>query len=235
MERDKTKSEEYFENFIAKDKNRINNFLDSIKTGSLAKDRIPAVSRKIFDLRLSIIIAKYSNGDDISKLLQDYEETLDCFSTTYSSVSDYVELIWILSIGIMIKKDKGFIEKICKMVKNDDPCDFLVDFLLKNSSLWDKQRNELKFPKPYKGLIDVINISKTNKQSSVERLKKYLEKEWYNGHRSSYWYNNHNSKHDTYFGYWSFESGALVKILNLDDTILNGVKHYPYDMVHWNK
>ena len=37
------------------------------------------------------------------------------------------------------------------------------------------------------------------------------------------------------FGYWSFESGALVKILGLDDSSLKEVQYYPYDMVHWNE
>ena len=35
-------------------------------------------------------------------------------------------------------------------------------------------------------------------------------------------------------GYWSFESGALVKVLGLDDSSLKGLPYYPYDMVHWN-
>ena len=33
------------------------------------------------------------------------------------------------------------------------------------------------------------------------------------------------------FGYWSFESGALVKILGLDDSSLKEVQYYPYDML----
>ncbi|WP_368135627.1 PoNe immunity protein domain-containing protein, partial [Bacteroides caccae] len=48
-----------------------------------------------------------------------------------------------------------------------------------------------------------------------------------------YWYNDHKYGivHD---GYWSFESGALVKVLGLDDSCLKGLPYYPYDMVHWN-
>jgi hypothetical protein len=37
------------------------------------------------------------------------------------------------------------------------------------------------------------------------------------------------------FGYWSFENGALVKILGLDDSSLKEVQYYLYDMVHWNE
>ena len=37
----------------------------------------------------------------------------------------------------------------------------------------------------------------------------------------------------TYCGYWSFEAGAIVKLLGIDDTILKDMKYYPYDLVHY--
>ncbi|WP_404479111.1 PoNe immunity protein domain-containing protein [Sphingobacterium sp. ML3W] len=36
-----------------------------------------------------------------------------------------------------------------------------------------------------------------------------------------------------YTGYWSFESGTLVKILSLDDGSCKELQYYPYDLVHW--
>lgn len=41
------------------------------------------------------------------------------------------------------------------------------------------------------------------------------------------------SKNDTYCGYWGFESGAIVKILDLDDSIIKNTSYYPYNMVHF--
>ncbi|MDD7379168.1 MAG: DUF1911 domain-containing protein [Lachnospiraceae bacterium] len=38
-----------------------------------------------------------------------------------------------------------------------------------------------------------------------------------------------------YYGYWSFEAGAIAKILNLDDSSLKDVPYYPYDLVHYKK
>ena len=32
---------------------------------------------------------------------------------------------------------------------------------------------------------------------------------------------------------WSFEAGAIAKILNLDDECLKGAKYYPYDLAHF--
>ncbi|MDO4729539.1 MAG: DUF1911 domain-containing protein, partial [Bacteroidota bacterium] len=65
--------------------------------------------------------------------------------------------------------------------------------------------------------------------------KTYLSKSWYKERSYAGWHNSHKSKHNIYTGYWSFESGALVKILGLDDTLLKDQKYYPYDMVHWQE
>ena len=43
------------------------------------------------------------------------------------------------------------------------------------------------------------------------------------------------AKEKLYYGYWSFEAGAIAKILNLDDSNLKNVPYYPYDLVHYKK
>ena len=45
----------------------------------------------------------------------------------------------------------------------------------------------------------------------------------------------HKAKEKLYYGYWSFEAGAIAKILNLDDSNLKNVPYYPYDLVHYKK
>ena len=46
---------------------------------------------------------------------------------------------------------------------------------------------------------------------------------------------SHKSSENVYYGYWSFEAGAIAKILNLDDSSLKDVPYYPYDLVHYKK
>ena len=62
-------------------------------------------------------------------------------------------------------------------------------------------------------------------------LKQILKKGWYNSRRENY--DSHNRSDYTYCGYWSFEAGAIVKLLGIDDTILKDMKYYPYDLVHY--
>ena len=58
-----------------------------------------------------------------------------------------------------------------------------------------------------------------------------MEKEWFKGHYDYEWKNAH--KEPGYVGYWSFETAAIGKILELDDTSLKGNNHYPYDLAHY--
>ncbi|MFJ1430711.1 DUF1911 domain-containing protein [Capnocytophaga canimorsus] len=134
----------------------------------------------------------------------------------------------------MLKADETSFQKLKSLVEKDNPNDYLIDFLLSSKTDWQIKNTTFKFPKPYAALQEVIDLANDNqKEKATQRLKKYLDKEWYKGHSDTGWYNSHKSKHNIYTGYWSFESGALVKILGLDDTLLKDQKYYPYDMVHW--
>ncbi|MFJ1426828.1 PoNe immunity protein domain-containing protein [Capnocytophaga canimorsus] len=65
---------------------------------------------------------------------------------------------------------------------------------------------------PYQDLSSML----INKTFTIEALKKYLSKQWYKDNKQMYWFDYHKYS-KLYFGYWSFESGALVKILGLDE------------------
>ena len=47
----------------------------------------------------------------------------------------------------------------------------------------------------------------------------------------------HNkSKQNIYYGYWSFEAGAIDKnYRKINDTQLSDTQYYPYDMVHYKE
>lgn len=97
---------------------------------------------------------------------------------------------------------------------------------------WDnKQTNgdkKLLFPKSFSTLQKVVFA-----ENKVELLKKYLSHDWYN--RDCGCYEAHKSKQNIYYGYWSFEAGAISRILSLDDSSLKDVPYYPYDIVHYKR
>ena len=70
-------------------------------------------------------------------------------------------------------------------------------------------------------------------ENKIELLKKYLNNDWYNEDCGCY--EAHKSKQNIYYGYWSFEAGAIAKILKINDTQLRDTQYYPYDMVHYKE
>lgn len=176
-----------------------------------------------------ILISKYSAGYPVLELIPDYLQGVQFMKKGWNADAGYVTMLWYLSIGVMLECHKE-LQQLSILLRELSVKDKLFSFLVNNTQ--DYASEKLLWTTPYAGLIEVIELAKTNKEKAVERLQKYLKKEWYKGHSDSGWYNDHKSKWGVHFGYWSFESGALVKILGLDDSSLQGLPYYPYDMVH---
>ncbi|WDF54384.1 PoNi-like cognate immunity protein [Mucilaginibacter sp. KACC 22063] len=233
--RDKIKDEAYFNNYVGSTTDRKRNYITRIEGLDDPKQGFINSSTTLDLFSRNILIAKYSQGEDIEKLIGDFKESVKWFELTYNSTAFYVQMLWMLSIGILLKIEQSEFDKLVELVKKDDPNDYIIDFLINSRYNWGKQSSDVKFETPYKALVDVITLAQTDKQRSVERLKQYLDKEWYKGHSDAGWYDSHKNKHNTYAGYWSWESGALVIVLGLDDSSLKDQQYYPYDMVHWNR
>ncbi|KZE38936.1 hypothetical protein AV656_08535 [Bhargavaea cecembensis] len=142
----------------------------------------------------------------------------------------YLEVVWLLSIGIMLEIDKTSLSRVKQLALIYEE-DALVNFLLNPRDSGPK--STFLFGLPYKNLLPVI--SGIDPAQQVLSLKSYLENDWYKGHRQAWWYETHHDDDIIYPGYWSFDSGAIVKILDLDDNSLKDVPYYPYDMVHFKK
>lgn len=176
-----------------------------------------------------ILISKYSAGYPVLELIPDYLQGVQFMKKGWNADAGYVTMLWYLSIGVMLECHKE-LQQLSILLRELSVKDKLFSFLVNNTQ--DYASEKLLWTTPYAGLIEVIEFAKTNKEKAVERLQKYLKKEWYKGHSDCGWYNDHKSKWGVHFGYWSFESGALVKKLGLDDSSLQGLPYYPYDMVH---
>lgn len=181
------------------------------------------------------LLATYSMGEDIDKILPLYKEIVSFMDVAWKKANGYILLVNMLSIGILLDVEDTVSHKLATIVQKDKPNDFLVNYLLRYTCKSDVPPNtdNFLFPRPYAATKEIILFAEKDKMSSVKRLKKYLSQEWYKGHSDCGWHDIHKINIFAHSGYWSFESGALVKILGLDDSSLKGVHYYPYDMVHW--
>lgn len=238
MLRDKIKDENYFKLYLDYENDRIERFTKLVE--KVFRERGPndrGAKNGFYSLKgfyINKLEAIYSLGVAISEMNSPFKKLTEIVNISWNKEGSYVEILRILSIAIMLEIEDEELDKLAELVRRDDLKDYLVDFLIRyRKPDWKQQTETFEFDVPYKSLKEVIEFSETDKQKSVERLKVYLEKEWYKGHSDAGWYDSHKSKHNIYSGYWCWESGALVKILGLDDSILKDQQYYPYDMVHW--
>ncbi|BDE82584.1 PoNi-like cognate immunity protein [Porphyromonas somerae] len=231
MLRDNFNSSENYQSNIDFDQNCISRDLKEyeVNTTSWDDERVYAQMNDLVRKNYQVFISKYSAGYPVLELIPDYLQGVQFIKKGWNADAGYVTMLWYLSIGVMLECHKE-LQQLSILLREHSVKDKLFSFLVNNTQ--DYASEKLLWTTPYAGLIEVIELAKTNKEKAVERLQKYIKKEWYKGHSDCGWYNDHKSKWGVHFGYWSFESGALVKILGLDDSSLQGLPYYPYDMVH---
>ncbi|MGK9182158.1 DUF1911 domain-containing protein [Priestia filamentosa] len=236
--RDKLKNKDYFEKYLNRQNKRIEKYKElAIKVQNERPDDSGSIKRANGYIE-SICIDKfnclYSMGRPMEVLRDFYPEIIEAMKKGWSGKYRYVDLLWVLSIGIMLDVSQIYIIELEKLVEKEKLNDYLIDFLFRyRDENWEGNTTEFIFADPYESIYYVTNAE--SRKESVEKLKDYLEKKWYEGHSDTGWYDSHENKNDIYNGYWSFESGAIAKILKLDDSALKDTPYYPYDMVHYKE
>lgn len=175
------------------------------------------------------MLATYTAGYSIEKFQEEYLKYVDSLLPIWYSNSGYDAMLWALSIGILLEIEETTFDKLVDLVRKDDPEDYLIDYLIQSRHPEWTIRINYNFPRPY-GFTRKI-IEEENSEKAVALLKEYLTKKWYQGCREEGWYDLHKENIDNYYGYWSFESGALCKIKGLDYKQLEGLPYFPYDLV----
>ncbi|MED2175938.1 PoNi-like cognate immunity protein [Bacillus thuringiensis] len=228
---------EYHKEFIEENREDIRSLEEDEKNGiqRYSKDNKSIIEGRYlanFRYEMEDIRAKYSLGEDVSVIEEDFHNAIYDLENTGSREIGYLSLIWIISLGILLETDKKNIERLKKIVDTKNMNDAVIDFLLCASDIgYTKMMNRYYKENPYAKTREIIELAQTDKKEASKRLQTYMEKEWFRGHYDYEWKNAH--KEPGYVGYWSFETAALAKILELDDTSLKDNNHYPYDLAHY--
>lgn len=237
IEEECRKGIEYHKKYIAEKKEEIKGLEEDEKNGVQRKPKdnksiIEARYLRTFRHRMEDIRAKYSLGEDISAIEEDFHYAIDNLNHIGTREVGYLDLLWMVSLGILLETDKKNLEQLSKLVEKENMNDSVIDFLLCASDIgWTKITNIYFEENPYAKTREIIELAQTDKKAASKRLQTYMEKEWLKGHYDYGWKNAH--KEPGYVGFWSFETAALAKILELDDTSLINHNRYPYDLAHY--
>lgn len=249
MIRDKIKDKNYFENYLQSSKNRYNKRITKFKNGLIKPERETIVKLSMVDNLILHMKAQYSLGLPIHTMLEEYDEALSLIEKYWAgnnkfvgnnnevldqySLSNYDNILWLLSIGYLLDIPENKFKILVDAIDSDKVKDKLYEFII-SAKIPSRSKIE---SESYKYGFELYGnlrqaIETIDKSKAAELVKTFLEKDWYKEHKNSGWYNNHTNKHNTYSGYWSFEAGAVVKIMGLDDSSFIDNQYYPKDLVH---
>ena len=217
--RDFQKDKIYFSNFIKETNQRVIKFeklLAELQKSNPEDDGL--------EMRGSIIlagiyrekfIALYSSGEEINNEMKEvYFKWLEKAEIVSNDEYSYVDLLWLVCITVLLDLQEELSERLSAMAKKLKMNDGFIEYLL-NPSAENLKNLSFFMAKPYSEWGKIVTAPDHKK---ITLIKKYLTSKWYRSHDEEGWYDSHLSNEDIYSGYWSFESGAMVKVLGLDDS-----------------
>ncbi|MFD0863743.1 PoNe immunity protein domain-containing protein [Sungkyunkwania multivorans] len=181
----------------------------------------------LFRYQFSNLVAKYSLGANVTAINKQYHTLLEFIGHAWNKESGYIQMVNMLSIGILLDIDRKQFEKLQALIDEARLEDYLIDLLIKSYNKRRMLSTNFLWRNPYASIEGIVEMSKSDKEEALRKLKDYLKK-WYKAIEIK----THESKWNIHTGYWCWEAGALAKILELDDSQLKGEHYYPYDLVH---
>ena len=219
--RDTRKPVAYFNKFISYEENRIKEKSDKLDKCD-SKDAAMRVASSLFLFQMNLLIASFSNGESKSDLKSIYH---DCVTTAMRMKNlTYEDALRLASLSIMLDATDDFelvYDRFKDVFSSDKLLNGVSSYAITGSASWS---GSYKFPAIFSGIDDIINAD--NKEAKEKAMLSYLGT-WYDNNENSSWYNTLNSGNNTYYGYWSFESGALAIIFGLNTSKLLNNEYFP--------
>lgn len=199
------------------------------------------INMEIFSNQFLIFNLKYTSGDKLEEFIKNFNSILKSYIKSIDITHDlsdggdliYSELLRIVSISIILEFN-GFstpINDLSQVLNKLNFNDKLISLILKNYNIIISKNLYWSNDTAVKLLV---NILEETSDIAIENLKYYLEKVFYSKENLEDAYDSHKSnKGYTFSGYWSWEAGAIVKIMGLDDSSFKDNLYYPYDIVHF--
>lgn len=124
------------------------------------------------------LLATYSMGENIDKILPLYKEIVSFMDIAWKKDNGYILMVNMLSIGILLDVEDTIFNKLAMIVQKDKPNDFLINYLLHHICKIDVSPNtdNFLFPRPYAVTKEIILFAEKDKMSSVKRLKNIFHK-----------------------------------------------------------
>jgi hypothetical protein len=240
----------YYNDFIEQKKLTIKEVIESDPIDSLTTTQIHILNNIIFSRSLEMLVGMYSRGDSIDELKKVYSKTIQLMERGWDDslvkfkmghpvkildqywLYTYCYMIWMLSLALLLKVPINEANILRKLIEEGMITDELILFLLGHLVSCSYPASLKTTYNPFSRIIPKQGFDYIDSK----HIKKYLTN-WYKNTKLHTWHNYLNNVEKlggiSYFGYWSFETAAVVAILGLDDKSFRDNPYYPKDLVDY--
>ncbi|MEL7145206.1 MAG: PoNe immunity protein domain-containing protein [Bacteroidota bacterium] len=227
--------------------------IEKFDNGLIRPEREQIVKLDMISQYMDGVIATYSKGGNSKEMLSYFVPVVDLIEKFWFEriklthkrqllnqygLSNYFQMLTILSVGYLLDVSESHFEKIAKAIERDGVYDLIYSFIISkklsefSTSLQESYEGVFIIPELYTLLREAI--TEENKEKSAALIDEFITQKWYAGlSKAGVGYvERHDSKSDSYNGYWCFEAAAVVKIKGLDDSSFRDHPYYPADLVH---
>ena len=217
-----------------------------------AEDR-SSFARSIAEDKYKIFFLKYTAGEPIAILRDDFIKVVDAYECAakyyreyannpnspifgFQEIDDFECIIQLVSLAILLHR-RELIPRIHSLISNSsyDGQDAMYEELICHD-IPDRPYLDVWYHQlPYLHLLDATDLE--DPQKKIEQLRQYL-KIWYTSMKKAPWHDSHLDMRDdggAYFGYWAMEAGAICYLYNIDDSSFRDHIVYPKDLVDYAK
>ncbi len=232
--REAFKEQTYFDHriwFYQRDIDELNATLGIVDIGEPQKNQL---NSNLFKKTLELIILRYSQGENIKILKEDFSEIIEFLSNYYLEagklldfkiLEEYEMALWMVSLALLFKIPDDDFKRLVKVLGNENK-DFLYEYIVGQRIINRELPDNILYPLPYHDLVESV------KHKPIDRSVKVYEflKNYYYSMEDTYWFNSH-LKDEGFFGYWCFALAAIVKINDMDDILFADHMFYPRDLL----
>lgn len=205
MIRDRLKTEQYFEGYIACEKDRAAKFAKKMPLLKTPEQR-KKCNGYLASFEKNILTAEYSVGAPKPRIAEAFDRYLSALAGC--GVRSYAEMVDALSLDILLDRGGEGTQVLYEDKAYDDALVLALKAYLQKGML-EISGSGLRFAEHYGAFWEFLV---GDEEDAAERLIWYVGNDWYPSCREMSWYDSHASRENTYCGYWCWLAAALLKL-----------------------
>ena len=224
--------------------------LAAVASTAVDPDARASLKRRVFCNLWDIALLNFSGGRALELVARSVGDAIVAFGAAVSDEhasldnvdladqENYVEALWLLSLGHLLGLGNSVIEHIANLysyVETNDGSDELFEAVLAKLGRKSLPADGLIHEDPYQLLLDCIKAEPPDRPAL---MTKFL-KRWFKAQKECDWWGSHVPRKGTtvldtgFFGYWAFEAALVTHLWDIDDSSYRDLPHYPKDLVDY--